>query len=355
MEENKRPRATKKAIQNYMASNVSFSDEHIDELVERTYPKLYEDIHYVAVEIIKELFRREVALTDNNFISLLKDKTEAHEFRKHEAAIKELTRNYAKAKDLFNKIYKEAQTKSFLLSQCSGFDDNLKAFIIQTYESEGKNLAQTFYIQLNWIAKSEISPNGYNDLYLQLHCYPQSNDDVLFTPNKQNGYDNYDESGSADFWLQNRQSQKANKLLKRIYKEAHERTTFLSQYKEYTEDKEVQQYFKDICKEKNRTLAQQLYAFLNQMALNEALEMSGFILPFHCYMEPNGDVVFTKNKRNRFDYDENGKPLYSEEEIEKRNNRHKTSSTVQSSSKTGNGCMVLMASIIVIVTAFILF
>ena len=46
--------------------------------------------------------------------------------------------------------------------------------------------------------------------------------------------------------------------------------------------------------------------------------VQGNYLQFHCYTEPNGDIVFTKNRRTREDYDEEGNPLYSEEEIVKR-------------------------------------
>ena len=121
-------------------------------------------------------------------------------------------------------------------------------------------------------------------------------------------------------------------LLKRIYNDARSKTVYLSQYEEY-QDEGVKKYYEDICRDKERTLAKQLFYDLNQMALDEAGELSGYILPFHCYSEPNGDVVFTKNKRTKEDYDGNGHSLVSEEDI-----IHRTSIKGSNSSQRG-GCM----------------
>jgi len=46
--------------------------------------------------------------------------------------------------------------------------------------------------------------------------------------------------------------------------------------------------------DKGKTLAQKFYTLLNNRALYDTDQISGFVLPFHCYSEPNGDVVFTK-------------------------------------------------------------
>ena len=125
---------------------------------------------------------------------------------------------------------------------------------------------------------------------------------------------------------------KVRHLLDVIYHEAPEKTVYLSQYPEY-EDPEVKNYFEDLCKQKGRTLAQQFYAELNNRALYEAGELSGFILPFHCYSEPNGDVVFTKNKRTRADYDGNGHAIVSEKEIVN------CSTDIVDDSSKKNGCL----------------
>jgi len=104
---------------------------------------------------------------------------------------------------------------------------------------------------------------------------------------------------------------KVNPFIERLYKEAQERTIFLSECPEY-QDEEVKQYFAEIYSDKGKTLAQKFYTLLNNRALYDTDQISGFVLPFHCYSEPNGDVVFTKNKRTRDDYDANGNPIRSE-------------------------------------------
>lgn len=198
---------------------------------------------------------------------------------------------------------------------------------------------------MNRKAKEDIDPNGYNDLYLQFHCYPENNDDVLFTQ-EDKGLTDYDESGMAEEMKRFRQISKSRILIDRIYEDARSKTMFLSQYPEY-QDKEVKEYFVEICANNGRTLAQQLFALLNQKALDDAGELSGFILPFHCYSEPNGDVVFTKNKRTRDDYDENGHPMISEEVVINRTN------VVNDTSNKG-GCLGVVV-ISIVLTSLIAF
>lgn len=77
MEEKKRLTATKTAIAKFREEHPSFTDEHLAALVESTYPKLYEDNLEVAIEIVKELYRRQEPWTDDSFIALLREMTEA--------------------------------------------------------------------------------------------------------------------------------------------------------------------------------------------------------------------------------------------------------------------------------------
>jgi len=332
MEENKRPVATKSAIAKYRATNNNHTDEYLCALVESNYPKKYEDGLEVVNEIIKELFRRQKDLTDDNFVALLHEMTDSGKYRKYETEIREIKRNYNRCDILFEKIYNEAKTSSFLLSECPECDDQLKSFIQKMYGREEYNIAQTFYNVLNLKAKQELNPNGYDDLYLSFHCYPEQNDDVLFTK-EDKGLHNYDESGRAEEMKRFRQISKSRILLDKIYKEAQVHTIFLSQCAEY-QDEEIKQYFEELSTQKGRTLAKQLFYQLNQMALDEAGELSGFILPFHCYSEPNGDVVFTKNRRTKEDYDENGKPVINEENVVKH-----LSSDIKNTGSAKGGCL----------------
>ena len=223
MEEKKRLTATKAAIAKFREEHPTFTDEYISELVENSYPDLYLDNLEVAIEIVKELFRRQEDLTDDSFVALLREMTEDRKLVRY-----------------------------------------------------GKEVIKTGQIMA-----------------------------------------------------------KVRQLLDDIYRDAHEKTVFWSQYS-LSQDSDVKQHFKELCKQKGRTLAQQLYAEFNNRALYEAGELSGFILPFHCYSEPNGDVVFTKNKRTKGDYGGNGHSVVSEEEVVNR-----TSNIANDSSKRG-GCLGVM-------------
>ena len=205
MEEKKRLTATKAAIAKFREEHPTFTDEYLASSVEKTYPDLYLDNLEVALEIIKELYRRQEDLNDESFISLLHEMTEGRKLVRY-----------------------------------------------------GKEVIKTGEIMA-----------------------------------------------------------KVRQLLDEIYHDAHEKTVFWSEYP-LSKDSDVVQHFEELCKQKGRTLAQQLYAEFNNRALYEAGELSGFILPFHCYSEPNGDVVFTKNKRNKDDYDENGHSMVSEREVANR-------------------------------------
>lgn len=223
MEEKKRLTATKAAIAKFRKDHPTFTDEYLASSVENTYPDLYLDNLEVAIEIVKELYRRQEDLTDENFVALLREMTEGRKLVRY-----------------------------------------------------GKEVIKTGQIMA-----------------------------------------------------------KVRQLLDEIYHDAHKKTVFWSQYP-LSQDADVIQHFEELCKQKGRTLAQQLYAEFNNRALYEAGELSGFILPFHCYSEPNGDVVFTKNKRTKDDYDGNGHSVVSEKEVVNR-----TSLEQNNSSKKG-GCLGIM-------------
>lgn len=116
---------------------------------------------------------------------------------------------------------------------------------------------------------------------------------------------------------------KTKSFINYIYETAQERTLYLSECEEY-KDPHVKAYYDDICKQREKPLAKVLYSLLNVEAMKRTTDdlfVQGNYLQFHCYTEPNGDIVFTKNRRTREDYDEEGKPLYNEEDILKRKNQ----------------------------------
>ena len=207
MEEKKRLTATKAAIAKFRKEHPSFTDEHLAALVESTYPNLYEDNLEVAIEIVKELYRRQEPWTDDSFIALLREMTEGRKLVRF------------------------------------GIEERKNAKVIA----------------------------------------------------------------------------KVNPFIERLYKEAQERTIYLSECPEY-KDEDVKQYFEEVYADKGKTLAQKFFTLLNNRALYDTDQISGFVLPFHCYSEPNGDVVFTKNKRTKDDYDGNGQSLVNENDVIKRTN-----------------------------------
>ena len=235
--EGKRLTATKGAIETFRKEHPNFTDDYLASCVESTYPQLYEDNLEVAIEIVKELYRRQEEWTDANFVSLLQEMT---------------------------------------------VDRKLVRFGVE-------------------------------------------------------------ERKQARMWA------KVNPFIERLYKEAQERTIFLSECPEY-QDEEVKEYFDNVYSDKGKTLAQKFFTLLNNRALYDTDQISGFVLPFHCYSEPNGDVVFTKNKRTRDDYDTNGNPIRSESDISNRNEQ----SIQKTSSANKGGCfgMALLIILFIILSIY---
>ena len=232
--EGKRLTATKGAIETFRKEHPNFTDEYLASCVEKNYPQLYEDNLEVALEIVKELYRRQEEWTDASFVSLLQEMT------------------------------------------------------------EGRKLVR-FGIE---------------------------------------------ERKQARVWA------KVNPFIERLYKEAQERTIYLSECPEY-QDEDVKQYFADIYSDKGKTLAQKFYTLLNNRALYDTDQISGFVLPFHCYSEPNGDVVFTKNKRTMADYDKQGKSIVSETDVE---NRLNGSSALKSTTSSRGGCLSIIIFAIIVIS-----
>ena len=234
MEEKKRLTATKTAIAKFREEHPNFTDEHISSSVESTYPQLYEDNLEVAIEIVKELYRRQEPWTDDSFVALLKEMTEGRKLVRF------------------------------------GIEERKNAKVIA----------------------------------------------------------------------------KVNPFIERLYREAQERTIYLSECPEY-EDADVRQYFEKIYADKGKTLAQKFFTLFNNRALYDTDQVSGFVLPFHCYSEPNGDVVFTKNKRTLDDYDGNGQSLVNENDVIKRNN-----AVNNASSKSGCLGIVIIGIVLTSLIAF---
>ena len=236
MEEKKRLTATKAKIEKFREEHPMFTNEYLASLVKKIYPNLYEDNFEVAMEIVKELYRRQEEWTDATFTDLLREMTRGRKLVRF------------------------------------GIEERKQARVMS----------------------------------------------------------------------------KVNPFIERLYKEAQNRTIYLSECPEY-QDEEVKQYFTEVYSDKGKTLAQKFFNLLNNRALYDTNQVSGFVLPFHCYTEPNGDVVFTKNKRTRDDYDTNGYPLKNEIDFLNSNKQ----SSIETSTPNNKGCFGVLL-VLLLVFSFII-
>ena len=238
-EEKKRLTATKSAIAKFREEHPSFTDDYLSSSVESTYPILYEDNLEVAIEIVKELYRRQEPWTDESFVALLKEMTEGRKLVRFELEVRKYAKVHAKVTSFIERLYKDAQEKTIFLSECPEYqDEEVKHFLEGVYADKGKTLAQTFF------------------------------------------------------------------------------------------------------------------TLLNNRALYDTDQISGFVLPFHCYSEPNGDVVFTKNKRRKDDYDGKGKALVSEEDVVKRNNTIVSEKVIKTKK---SGCLGILLFFLFVLSVIAIF
>ena len=134
---------------------------------------------------------------------------------------------------------------------------------------------------------------------------------------------------------------KEKALIKYIYETAQERTLYLSECENY-KDPQLKDYLEELCKQREKPLSKVLQSLLNVEAMHRTTDdvfVQRNYLQFHCYTEPNGDIVFTKNRRPKEYYDEEGKPLYSEEDIVKRKKQ---------SINNNSGCLPVIVITIVV-------
>jgi hypothetical protein len=117
MEEKKRLTATKAAIAKFREEHPTFTDDYLASSVERTYPDLYLDNLNVAVEIVKELYRRQEDLTDESFIALLREMTEGRKLVRYGKEVIKTGQIMAKVHQLLDEVYHDAHEKTVFWSQ----------------------------------------------------------------------------------------------------------------------------------------------------------------------------------------------------------------------------------------------
>ncbi len=118
MEEKKRLTATKAAIAKFREEHPAFTDEYLASSVENTYPDLYLDNLEVAIEIVKELYRRQEELTDESFVALLREMTEGRKLVRYGKEVIKTGQIMAKVRQLLDEIYHDAHKKTGLNILC---------------------------------------------------------------------------------------------------------------------------------------------------------------------------------------------------------------------------------------------
>ena len=148
MEEKKRLTATKAAIAKFREDHPTFTDEYLASSVENTYPDLYLDNLEVAIEIVKELYRRQEDLTDESFVALLREMTEGRKLVRYGKEVIKTGQIMAKVRQLLDEIYHDAHKKTVFWSQYPLSQD---ADVIQHFEElckqKGRTLAQQLYAE----------------------------------------------------------------------------------------------------------------------------------------------------------------------------------------------------------------
>ena len=101
-----------------------------------------------AIEIIKELYRRQEPWNDESFISLLVEMTEDHKLVGFGINERKTTRALVKVQPFIERLYKEAQVRKIYLSECPEYqDEDVKQYFEGIYTD--KTLAQKFFTLLN--------------------------------------------------------------------------------------------------------------------------------------------------------------------------------------------------------------
>ena len=104
--------ATKKAIEAFRNDHPQFTDAHLASSVQAKYPNLYENNMEVAIEIVKELYRRQKEWTDESFSSLLQEMTEGRKLVRFETKVRKQAQIFEKVNPFIERLYHEAQRKT---------------------------------------------------------------------------------------------------------------------------------------------------------------------------------------------------------------------------------------------------
>ena len=134
MEEKKRLTATKAAIAKFREEHPVFTDDYLASSVDNIYPNLYEDNFEVAMEIVKELYRRQEEWTDATFTALLREMTEGRKLVRFGIAERKHAKVIAKVNPFIERLYKEAQERTIYLSECPEYqDEDVKQYFEEVY------------------------------------------------------------------------------------------------------------------------------------------------------------------------------------------------------------------------------
>ena len=188
-----RPTATKKKIEEYRAKHSEFTDERLTTLVEAMLKDF--DSKAVAHEVVKELYREGLPLTEKNFNDVLKFLYDDRKIIRYYKKYAEESEIHEGQRNLIKKIYKDANERTTHLSEYPEFSGELKKHLEELADERGNTLAQTLSSLLNVEAMYQTSDDAIVQRnYLNFNCYQEPNGDVIFTKEERTGAD-YDKDG----------------------------------------------------------------------------------------------------------------------------------------------------------------
>lgn len=154
MEDNYKPRpvATKKRIEAFRTTAPELTDEVLNKIIEDRYPNKFIPENEVALEVIKETYREELSLSQENFVAQLTKLTEGRRLLKWQVDVHEAEVLRKAAEALVEKIYDAASNGSCKLSDFPDATKDVLDFLNKD-DTDSKSIE-----------------HGWNNLFCNYYC-----------------------------------------------------------------------------------------------------------------------------------------------------------------------------------------
>lgn len=167
-----RPTATKKRIAEFRATAPELTDEALNEIIEGFFPDFFIPNNEVALEVVKETYREELPLTEDNFTVQLKKLTEGRKLLKWHRDLQYIYSPEAKVLQetegkLIEHIYTEASKVSCKLSDFPEATKEMLDYLTgpasngRTLEHSLNNKICNYYCRLNGYVSCGFDGAGY--------------------------------------------------------------------------------------------------------------------------------------------------------------------------------------------------